>query len=437
MARYRLLGFVLCLSAVVCPTTLLACALPAPDGSYAVGSRAFQLEDATRMGVSGAPADASRVLPGRVWFPALRGGPPAPYLTTDEAAVQLPALARNLGYPPAETAALADCLTASGGTGIAQAPAGGFPLVVLDHGFFLYPAQNTALAQALASDGYVVLALAHPGDSVDVALEDGTVRETLLAPDAPALNAWRKAFHDAPDHATRTGLLDGYAKALAGSRLGDSQQVWRDDLLFAIDALQRGAVPDALRPLLAVTDVDRLAIVGMSFGGSTSATVCARRTTCRAAVSLDGLNFDPALFDAPVDRPLLLVHGDWIAYPMYDGTPVDPAYHANDYAYERWVDVGTDPRIVRIRVPGSRHMAFSDLPLLMPGDDPVARYGNAQPQAMARGLAVVVRAFVAEHLRDAPTTVASEIERAGFERHTPTQTRDWARTHERHLQPGD
>ncbi|KLJ01395.1 hypothetical protein WQ56_06460 [Luteimonas sp. FCS-9] len=419
------------------PGLAWACALPVPDGPYPVGHQRFELADPSRRGVSGEAPDAVRTLPAIAWYPAARAGAPRPYLAPEDARVQLPALARNLRYAVDDTLAIGACTAAGAGTGVASRPARGFPLVVFSHGFFSYPAQNTALAESLASHGYVVVALGHPGDAADVALADGRVVPTYMAPESPALLDWRQRFHAADDHDTRAALIDGYAQALAGSRLGASQATWRDDVLFAVRALQAGEVPAAFAPVLAAADPRRLAIAGMSFGGSTAATACHRLPTCRAAVSLDGLNFDPALYDADLARPLLALTSDWVRFPLYDGTPSDPGFHHNDYAYERWTRAGLAPDVIRVRVPGTRHMAFSDLPLLMGGTAREANFGDADFAATARGIAAVTRAFLDRHLDDAPAAgVDAAIEAAGFARHDPAQTRDWARSRNRAVQPG-
>ena len=76
-------------------------------------------------------------------------------------------------------------------------------------------------------------------------------------------------------------------------------------------------------------------------------------------------------------------------------------------------------------------MAFSDLPLLMQAVDRQALFGDADPQATARGIAHVTRAFLDAHLGDGPDRTDAAIEAAGFERHDPVQTRDWVRAHPR------
>lgn len=430
----RFAGPAVLLAALCVPLQALACPLPAPDGAYPVGVRHFELVDDSRRGVRGDTPDAPRTLPAVVWYPARSGTAPQPYMDAAAAAVQLPALARNLRYDPAQLDGIGACPTHATPAAPAGAP-GAFPLVVLSHGFFVYAAQNTVLAEHLASHGYVVVAIGHPGDSVDVTLADGRTVPTNMEAEKPAFSDWRMAFYAAADHDTRAPLIAGYADALDGSRLGASVASWRDDMRFAVSALQPGAaalqsLDGDVRDALRTADPTRLALAGMSFGGSTAATVCGQLPACRAAVSLDGQNFDPALFDADLDRPLLLLLSDWVRYPMYDGMPSEADFNPNDYAYERWTAAGLSPDVVRLRVPGTRHMAFSDLPLLMPDDGHEDRFGDADPVATSAAVAATTRAFLDLHLRDGDAAgLQHAIEAGGLQPHAPTSTRDWARAH--------
>lgn len=434
LRAWRIAGAAVLLAALCGPLQAIACPLPAPDGAYPVGVQRFELVDDSRRGVRGDTPDAPRMLPAMVWYPAATGASPQPYMDAADAAVQLPALARNLRYDPAHLAGIGDCPTHATDAAPAGAP-GEFPLVVLSHGFFVYAAQNTVLAEQLASHGYVVVAIGHPGDSVDVTLADGRTVPTNSEAERPAFSDWRMAFYAAADHDMRAPLIAGYADALDGSRLGASVASWRDDMRFVVSALQPGSaalqsLDGQVRDALRMADPARLALAGMSFGGSTAATVCGQLPACRAAVSLDGQNFDAALFDADLDRPLLLLLSDWVRYPMYDGMPSEADFNPNDYAYERWTAAGLSPDVVRLRVPGTKHMAFSDLPLLMPDDGHEDRFGDADPVATSAAVAATTRAFLDLYLRGGDAAgVQRAIDAGGLQRHDPASTRDWARRH--------
>lgn len=405
------------LTAATAPPTL-----PAPDGRYSVGIR--QIEFTTPTG---------RVLPAVVWYPARsKSGATRPYLTAVEARVQIPALSRNLSYEPSSIAAMATALAHS----TIDAPplrvrGTKFPIVIFSHGLFCYPKQNTALLERLASHGYIVVTVAHPGDAVDIQLADGAIVPTSneTDPDQRLLAAFyavtaAKTFED------RTAGFKGYAELLAARRLGRSVVTWRDDTLAVSKAIETGAPPLAARDVFAQADKTRLALVGMSFGGATSAATCRLILACRAAVNMDGQNFDPALFDRPAERPVLLLLSDWTRFPLSPGQSPDPGFSPNDFAYEPWAKAGLDKSIVRIRVEGIRHMGFTDLVSLMSGPKRDDQVGTISAERALAATNDTILAFLDQHLADGDKTAVDRTIAANPElhRHDPKQLRDWAAT---------
>src|SRR5262249_54446411 len=143
----------------------------------------------------------------------------------------------------------------------------------------------------------------------------------------------------------RRRAIAEYTAALPRDRMGMSLTAWREDILSTVRAIQEREVPKPMAPVLAIADTQRLGFIGMSFGGATSASTCRLVEQCKVAVNFDGGNHDPALYDAPVERPLLLL--------MRAG---NPQFNPNDYAYERWSQAGLNPDVVRLRLDGIRHM---------------------------------------------------------------------------------
>jgi predicted dienelactone hydrolase len=410
------------------PSQAPAIALPAPDGRYAVGIRAFEIQ------VPGRPAETAS-LPSYIWYPANAAKAASrPYMSADEAAVQARSLARIYGY---EADAL-DHLPRVAAHSSWDAPpvrSGRFPVIIFSHGFYSYPAQNTVLAEQLASHGYIVVAISHPTDSVDIRLASGRVVATDLSQSGDnRLGDRLKLFASDKGHDARTSALSGYREDLARHRLGRSLERWRDDTVRAEQVLRRGEVEPRIRDVIRHADPGRLALAGMSFGGATSATTCKLIAACRAAVNLDGQNFDPALFDAEVERPLLLLLSDWTRFPVMENQWQDPSVTPNDYAYEPWRKAGRSGRVLRLRFRGARHLAFTDLPLLMPGPKAAERFGAIDPQAMTREVNAIVLAFLDEHLKGGSRT-ATHRAIAGAKdvaRHRPRDLRRWARSRHRH-----
>lgn len=434
--RQTFTSIAIAVAAMVVATAASAAALPAPDGAHAVGTVRAEFVDPSRPLDAGDPASGPRRLPAIVWYPAEGGNgrdaaaAPA-YLEGDAAATTLPAIARNFAYAEDDLRALATVrVDARPGAPPARGRQG-FPIVVFSHGFFLYPEQNTALATRLASHGYVVVSIAHPGDAADVRLADGRVAATRLGGEGedPRLAETLKVLAGGADPQALREALPTYAAALPATRIGRSFADWRDDTLAVARALADGREPEALRDALAGADRDRLAFAGMSFGGATSATGCRLLAACRAAVNLDGQNFDPGLYDRPVERPLLLMLSDWTRYGLLEGQPRDADFSPNDLAYEPWSTAGEDADVLRVRLQGVRHMGFTDLVALLDGPKREERVGAIDGDSALSATGDLVLAFLDAHVRGGD---AAEIDRAierhpALVRHVPRRLEKWAR----------
>ena len=403
--------------------------LPKPNGKYPVGLRRFELTDPARRGVVSRDVNEHRVLPGYVWYPAKRGtSGTRVYMTQAEVADQGNSMARNFGYREQELDGL-DQVIAHSVEGAPPANARErFPILIFNHGYECYPAQNTVLVERLVSHGYIVMSLGHPHDAVDLRLADGTLLTTSHPAGADAdFAAHRKLLTGAPTHDARTDALQGYAEALSRDRLGASLVAWRDDTLFAARALRTRQVPSALMPILTTGDAERLGFIGMSFGGATAASSCKLVEQCRVVINLDGGNYDPTLFNAPVERPLLLLMSDWVHLPLPNRSS-DPEFNANDYAYEPWLRAGLNPDVVRLRLEGIRHMGYTDLILLMDGPEHEARFGTVPPRIAVEAIGSASLAFLNQYLKNGRRKSLDQViaRMPVLQVHSPTSVRRWA-----------
>lgn len=414
--------------------------LPAADGAYPVGVTTFEFVDASRTldgsvvatdGQVGGQASDPRRLPAIAWYPAERSTRgDAAYLAGESATVTLPAIARNFGYAPEDLQALRELRMDVHVDAPPARDSRGFPIVVFSHGFFLYPQQNSALAARLASHGYIVVSIAHPGDAADLPLADGRVAPTRLAVDGddPRFAAALNVLVTGQDLAVRRTALVDYADALPHTRIGRSFAQWRDDTLVVARAIADGNAPEALNTVLANADRSRLAFAGMSFGGATAATSCRLVETCRAAVNLDGQNFDPALYDGAVERPLLLMLSDWTRFSLFPGQPQDADFSPNDLAYAPWRTTAHDRDVLRLRLANIRHLGFTDFVSLLQGPKRDERVGAIAAGEATAAIGDVVLAFLDAHLRDGDEGgIEDAITRhPGLRRHAPARVQQWS-----------
>ena len=193
-----------------------ALCLPEPTGPCPAGTTSLWLTDTSRPDPWAAGAVA-RELMVSLWYPAATpDGRPAPYMTAAESELQL--ASRGItGIPP-------DALSTVETNAVSNAtPAGqqrSLPLVVLSPGFTSSRSTLTALAEDLASHGYVVAGIDHTYESFATAFPDGRVT-TCLAREARRRGSGSQekvAAGRAADVSFVLGELTGAHPALARRR---------------------------------------------------------------------------------------------------------------------------------------------------------------------------------------------------------------------------
>lgn len=310
--------------------------LPIPTGQWAVGTNQFLVP-------SGIDGESNRTLTVITWYPVTdtAGRARAPYLREEAALRAMAALGRNpaaaaLSAAPVVTHAWLDAPIASRGTP--------FPVVVFSHGYLGMPSDYTALMEELASHGFAVFSIAHSGESMARSSGAGAI-DLLVGPDnrlkprpAGVLGEWSAedsiatVVTTASDSARANAALRWYLARIPHST--DALARWVEDTRRVVDAIAQ--LPAARRGAGQRIDLTRLAAVGHSMGGVTSAAYCAVDTRCRAAINLDGSPQYGALIDHPSRAPTLMVYS---ARPGRVGVN-DPIYGKGG-AYTRAVVAGT------------------------------------------------------------------------------------------------
>ncbi|WP_019545167.1 alpha/beta hydrolase family protein [Streptomyces sulphureus] len=280
--------------------------LPAPTGPSCVGTRRHHLVDEERVDPHGA---SPRELMVRAWFPTTRpdGGCPGSYLA--EGVAQL--TEKRFSLPPGvlsdiRTHALSD---APPDPAVPDAP------LLLFGGGRQDPAELcTALAEDLASHGYVVVGVDHTHDS-PAEFPDGRV-----VPGGPMTRD--------PEE------LRAYSDLRAA------------DLSFVLDVLGGTRGPSPLARLRRAGGPVRAGVFGHSLGGSAAAEALHGDPRFVAGASVDGMLFGSAVVSG-LTRPFLLIT-EAIAMPSWD------AFMHRHRAWGR-----------RIEVRGAGHYSFTDLALLL------------------------------------------------------------------------
>ncbi|WP_441249017.1 alpha/beta hydrolase family protein [Kitasatospora sp. McL0602] len=324
--------------------------LPRPTGPFAVGLSTLHLVDTGRPD-PWVPAAGPRQLMVSVFYPARRGtGEPAPYMTTEEAALLLERKAPGAGIQPEAVSG-----TRSWARTDARPTPGRFPLVLLSPGFTMPRSTLTSLAEDLASRGYVVALVNHTYEDSGTTFPDGRTLACVVCDSIPG--GWPVV-----------------------------NQSRAKDVSFVIDQLTNRQSPWQHHHMI---DPGRIGMAGHSVGGSAAASAMTADKRVRAGVDMDGT------FDIPVPatgldhRPFLLLGTQSVHAPGNDAS-WDQAW-ANLDGWKRWLTVeGTD------------HVSFTDLPLL------ASQLNVPIPDATisAERSAAITRAYVAAffdlHLKGLP-----------------------------------
>jgi predicted dienelactone hydrolase len=334
--------------------------LPEPTGPGPVGTTSLYLTDVSRPDPWAAGVSV-RELMVSLWYPATPSdGRRARYMTPAESELQL--TSRGIAGLPQDALSTVRTNAASDAT-----PAGhqrSLPLVVLSPGFTNSRSTLTALAEDLASHGYVVAGIDHTYESFATAFPDGRVT-TCLAREAP-----------------RRGRGE---KVVAGRAA---------DVSFVLSELT-GAHPPW--PGAGLIDPSRMAMAGHSVGGAAAISAMLADSRIRAGIDMDGATHAP-IPDHGLSRPFLFLG------KQSPGTPGKPGGTAATWerdwklltGWKRW-----------ILVAGAIHASFTDLGLLADqiGIDTGADIPGARSLDITRAY---VRAFFDQHLRSKPQALLDQ-----------------------------
>jgi predicted dienelactone hydrolase len=306
-------------------------ALPHPTGRYKVGTSSFYWVDGSRTELFNSPPGGPRRIMVQVWYPAepRAGAQPALYLSNLDVAG--PALARQLGLPSFVLSHIDLARTHSYQD--APAASGCYPVLVFSHGWTGFRAQNTYQMEELASQGYVVFSPDHTYGAAVTAFPDGTV----------ALN-------------NRDALPPGGISDEEYARLArDLGLTWTNDIRFVLDQAEKinqGAIQS---PLVGRLDLERVGIFGHSTGGGAAVEVCYTDRRFKAGLAEDAwlVPYSREIDIQGLEVPFFYLQSQkWMPKP---NLPLVQAVYKNS----------CDDRY-RVKILGSAHYDFSDVPLLTP-----------------------------------------------------------------------
>ncbi|MGW0468567.1 alpha/beta hydrolase family protein [Streptomyces sp. NPDC003027] len=342
--------------------------LPAPTGPYKIGATTLHLVDPSRNDPWD-PATGVREVMVTVLHPArtVRGFPRAPQLTEDAAelfTVFAPRIRPGLPEAGVDWAAT----RAHAHTGAPVLP-GRRPVLLYSPGGGDARTMGTSLAEELASHGWAVVTVDHPGDASEVDFPTARPGRDKVRP---------TVFVRPPDAEQFRTMID--------TRLAD--------IRFVLDRLE------ALEgPLGRALDLGRIGVYGHSAGGTAAAQTLYDDPRVAAAVNLEGHldQADGTLFPVArygVDRPLLLLGTDGFRNARLDRSWSAALAHPGGRIHRRQLD-------------DADHWVFTDYAALVPRlhaaglmstADRVRLVGAVDPRTSVPAVRRQVRSFFGRRL---------------------------------------
>lgn len=368
--------------ALALPAAGAAQQLPVPTGPAAVGTVTYEWTDSSRAEVveflapergSGRltplPAQGRRTLFVQLWYPAVRPEGSA----ASEAAYNPEADAFTGAISDTARIALYRATRTHAWAGATLVPGGRLPVLLFSPGGGAFRADYTALYEDLASHGYVVAAVSHPGIT-SMSLGSGRI--------AAEWRGWRPP--------------PGLSMSLEPDSLRVSSRFFAEtrdrfavgDVRFVLDQLQELDRGGGDRRFAGRLDLGRVGALGHSTGGAVVAAAAQADPRIRAVLVYDVI-LPRLLFEERLNVPLMLFRTDDTRYPPgWSELQVETFAHLDAGGYD-------------VLLRGGGHNSFSDRALLSPTRFPY----RLDPRRATEVIRRYTRGFFDTHLLGKPPSL--------------------------------
>lgn len=262
---------------ITLPLALPVFRFPQPAGPYSIGTLTYHWVDAARPELFSADPNARRELMVQIWYPApkVASAQPAPYLQDADPVTKT--LARLHNFPDFTLTHLQYVST----NAISSVPIAvdepNYPVLIFLEGLTGYRQMNTFQVEALVAQGYIVVGLDQPGAAALVVFPDGHQIAGLSKAQMDPLT------QQSASPVEPTPLLNGQAVP------GGIISYFAQDVSFTLDQLASINNTDPNQILTRKLDLQRIGMLGVSYGGIVGAEACLKDLRLKACLVMDVL----------------------------------------------------------------------------------------------------------------------------------------------------
>ena len=299
---------------LIFPALLPVVDLPAPSGPYLVGTTKISVVNPDRPEVLTADPDDTRKVQVDVWYPVENVSGYTVRHYWDEAGITGKAYSQNAGMGNFWYSHLKFVETNSYQDAPITAQGSPFPVIIYSPAFYGLNTENTMLMEELASQGYVVFSIAHTYETVVSIFPDGEVIPGFLEyvfdqyEDSADIEEQLYADFRSADDANQK-------KELAEQILvvDEEQNVLIDirteDILDVIDEIV--ALNGSDEKFKSRFDIDKMGVIGYSFGGAAVINACMLDDRIEAGINLDGWPYGELFNESEtIAQPFMIVRSE-------------------------------------------------------------------------------------------------------------------------------
>lgn len=323
--------------------------LPKPEGAFQVGITSLDFTDSTRQEIYASDTSQKRKIRAYIWYPAKISAVDKRYDWIDATTLNALTASKLMDLSGAELVSA----NAYDQPAVAESTKP-FPVLIMSHGDGAFPHGYTSLAEELASEGYVVVAISHSYNALATVLSDGTV----IAPSREA-----RAYMEG-DEAPKG--FEGSMKLWQKSQ--EIESIFAADICYVAEQV---SVINERNPILrGRLDTERIGAFGHSLGGASSFEALLKSERIQAAVNMDGTIFCDTL---TVEKPFLTLMPTYQKMQLPSDSEIEKTgwKKENMVSYYEMLDAAhrafeNSPHACLVTIEGAAHNNFTDMGLLTP-----------------------------------------------------------------------
>jgi dienelactone hydrolase len=240
-----------------------------------------------------------------------------------------------------------------------------YPLVVFSHGAFGVKLSNISAFEELASHGYVVCSIDHPGHSFYTSSTGGDTRYVDRAYMKEVINSNKEAYYT---KAEEYDLIQKWMKLRSEDINMTIDMILQNVNSTADFSFEKASSTDMIH-LYQSIDSSKIGVFGHSMGAAASVQIGRERTDVDAVINIDGPYFSEMTYDSTkddfvatkevYDKPILNLYSDqvWVQLKNDSETGVYAGNKISEQICKESYDV---------YLKGTKHLTLTDLSLVSP-----------------------------------------------------------------------